>query len=442
MASQEHLELLKQGTAVWNEWRKRHPEIQPDLGDADLSDADLYGANLSRANLNDANLNDANLIKADLSGADLNNANLNNANLSGANLTEATLIDADLSDINLSYTNLSRAALSNANLSRAALSNANLGRANLSNAYLRNAYLDEADLNGADLSGADLSRVNLSRADLSNANLTDADLIKAELSDANLSNANLYRANLYRADLSNANLTDADLSRADLGFATFVRTNLKGTTLTGCRTYGISAWNVELTGALQDSLVITPPDEPIITVDNLKMAQFIYLLLNNQEIRDVIDTIAKKAVLILGRFTRERKAMLDALRDELRRHGYLPILFDFKKPSRRDLTETVSTLAHLSRFIVADLTDPSSIPQELSAIAPTLTVPLQPLLEASKSEDSMFSDLSHTYHWILPIYRYTDLDSLLASLQEQIINPAEQKAQELIKQKAQELTQQ
>src|SRR5258708_4531988 len=272
--------------------------------------------------------------------------------------------------------------------------------------------------------------------------LSDAYLIKAELSDANLSNANLYRANLYRADLSNANLTDADLSRADLGFATFVRTNLKGTTLTGCRTYGISAWNVELTGALQDSLVITPPDEPIITVDNLKMAQFIYLLLNNQEIRDVIDTIAKKAVLILVRFTRERKAMLDTLRDELRRHGYLPILFDFKKSSRRDLTETVSTLAHLSRFIVADLTDPSSIPQELSAIAPTLTVPLQPLLEASKSEDSMFSDLSHTYHWILPIYRYTDLDSLLASLQEQIINPAEQIAQELIKQKAQELTQQ
>src|SRR5260221_293691 len=184
--------------------------------------------------------------------------------------------------------------------------------------------------------------------------------IQPDLSEADLYGANLSRANLNDANLNDANLIKADLSRADLSFATFVRTNLKGTTLTGCRTYGISAWNVELTGALQDSLVITPPDEPIITVDNLKMAQFIYLLLNNQEIRDVIDTIAKKAVLILGRFTRERKAMLDALRDELRRHGYLPILFDFKKPSRRDLTETVSTLAHLSRFIVADLTETSS----------------------------------------------------------------------------------
>ena len=147
-------------------------------------------------------------------------------------------------------------------------------------------------------------------------------------------------------------------------------------------------------------------------------------------------------MLILGRFTPERKAVLDALRDELRRRDYLPILFDFEKPSSRNLTETVRTLAHLSRFIIADLTDPSSIPQELYAIAPTLAVPIQPLLETSRSEYSMFSDLSRTYHWILPIYQYADLDNLLASLQEQIIDPAEQKAQELIKQKAQELTQQ
>ncbi len=64
-----------------------------------------------------------------------------------------------------------------------------------------------------------------------------------------------------------------------------------------------------------------------------------YLLLNNQKIRDVIDTIAKKAVLILGRFTPRRKAILDVLREALRTHAYVPILFDFDKPASRDLTE-------------------------------------------------------------------------------------------------------
>ena len=53
----------------------------------------------------------------------------------------------------------------------------------------------------------------------------------------------------------------------------------------------------------------------------------------------------------------------------------------------------------------------------------------------------MFEDFQD-YPWVPPSYRYTDLDTLLASFQEQIIDPAEQKAQELIKQKAQELTQQ
>jgi hypothetical protein len=64
--------------------------------------------------------------------------------------------------------------------------------------------------------------------------------------------------------------------------------------------------------------------------------------------------------------------VLDALRAELRNRGYLSILFDFDKPSSRNLTETVSTLAHLARFLIADITDAKSIPQELQRIVPSL----------------------------------------------------------------------
>ena len=41
---------------------------------------------------------------------------------------------------------------------------------------------------------------------------------------------------------------------------------------------------------------------------------------------------------------------LDAIRAELRGHGYCPVLFDFEKPTNRDYIETVCTLAHMSRF--------------------------------------------------------------------------------------------
>ena len=77
-------------------------------------------------------------------------------------------------------------------------------------------------------------------------------------------------------------------------------------------------------------------------------------------------------MLILGRFTVERKAVLEAMRAALRKLGYVPIIFDFQPPSNRDLTETVSTLAHLAKFIIADITSPRSIPQELATVIPTL----------------------------------------------------------------------
>jgi hypothetical protein len=40
-------------------------------------------------------------------------------------------------------------------------------------------------------------------------------------------------------------------------------------------------------------------DQPAIMVDSIKVAQSIYLLLDNEEIRDVIDPIGRKGVLLL-----------------------------------------------------------------------------------------------------------------------------------------------
>src|SRR6266704_56221 len=324
--------------------------------------------------------------------------------------------------------------LSFANLSGANLTRADLTRAGLNGAHLSEANLIIASLSGADLSGADLSFANLSYASLSGASLSEANLTRANLSRARLSFANLSEANLYRANLSRANLNGADLSFANLSRATLVRTNLAQANLTDCQIYGISAWDIQLKEAKQNNLVITPEGQPTITVDNLEVAQFIYLLLNNPKIRDVIDTIAKKATLILGRFTSERKPVLEAIRRALRSRGYLPILFDFEKPDSQDLTETVSTLAHLSRFIIADLTDPSCSPYEIGTIAHNHIKPIQPLFQPSTTvqhEFAMLKDLRQRYYWILPTYQYRSLENLLTSLEAKVIAPAEQKIDEI-----------
>ena len=309
-----------------------------------------------------------------------------------------------------------RANLRGANLIGAYLTKADLRGANLHGANLTGAYLDGAnltsDLRVADLSGADLIRANLTKADLRGANLDGANLNEANLTGADLDGANLFEANLQRAALIDTDLTDADL--------------------TGCRIFGVSAWRLKLQGAKQQNLIITDDDEPKITVDNIEVAQFTYLMLNNQKVRDVIDTITSKAVLILGRFTADRKAVLDAIREELRKRNYLPILFDFELPERRNITETVTLLARMARFIIADLTDPSSIPQELQAIIPSVRVPVQPLLLEGSSIYSMFKDFDpQDFHWVLPVYRYKEPEQLLATLAENVIAPAEGKVKAL-----------
>jgi hypothetical protein len=279
----------------------------------------------------------------------------------------------------------------------------------------------QPDLSGADLSMATARKAAVGRALLmagfgSGINdLSGMDLSSADLTGADLTGQLLTGGNLRGADLTGANLTHAHLVEADL----------RDAKLNECRVYGISTWNVDLAGAEQTNLIISRDTEPIITVDYLEVAQFIYLLLNNAKIRDVIDSITSKAVLILGRFTPDRKAILDALREALRAKDYLPILFDFDKPASRDLTETISTLAHLARFIIADITDAKSIPQELERVVPGLpSVPVQPLLQSSAGEYGMFEHYKR-YSWVLEPFLYSDVSDLIKSLEDGIIRPCE-----------------
>jgi len=373
MANEDQIRILRQGAEVWNKWRMDNPDEHIELSRANLSEADLNGANLSKVNLSGANLSGGNLYKA----------NLSEARLLGTKLIQANLIDAKLIQANLS--------------------------------------------------GADLFEANLSLAKLNEANLSRADFCGANLSEADLSGVILVKADLCRAILVRANLCGANLTEAVLNGAVLVETNLERAILTGCKIYGISAWELKLDDAKQNDLVITKPDQAAITVDNLEVAQFIYLLLHNAKIRSAIDTITSKVVLILGRFTDTRKPVLDAIREELRRRDYLPVLFDFEKPASCDIAETVSTLAHMARFIIADITDAKSIPAELELIVPQLlSVPVMPVILKSDYEYALFERITR-FPNVLEPYQYENQEALLASVEENVIKPAEEKADELKK---------
>jgi uncharacterized protein YjbI with pentapeptide repeats len=338
------------------------------------------------------------------------------------------LRDADLRKKNLEHVNFNDAYLHSANLNEAYLGRAELNRA----------IFDRGDLGGADLHGSAIECASFDWTYLGNADLSESTLSKSSFFNANLGGANLRGSilksvNFNWANLNSANLSRTDLHNASLFMADLAGTNLEGANIIGCMVYGISAWKLKLNGSTQRDLIITEPWETIITVDNLEVAQFIYLLLHNEKIRHVIDTITSKVVLILGRFTSDRKAVLDGIRDELRRRDYLPVLFDFDKPTNRDRTETISTLAHMARFIIADITEAKSIPAELQCIVPNLpSVPVIPMVLRSDQGYALFDHI-RKYNSVLEPYEYENQIEIIASIGEKIIGPAEAKVVELRK---------
>ena len=320
------------------------------------------------------------------------------------------------------------------NVSYAFLGKADLQGADLTDAIFTGARLKRAHFDGATLDGAELSESLLLNATFEEASLVDAILRSANAADATFRGANLRGANLSGStltgvDFSGADLTGADLSDTDLANSVFVGTTVTGAIFDGATVYGLSAWDLKGEPASSQSLRITS-EAPAITVENLKVAQFVYMMYRNPEIREVLDTVTRKVVLILGRFTDGRKQVLDNLRSALRDFDLVPVVFDFEKPQDRNLTETVTVLAKMARFVVADLTDPKSVPHELKAIAPSVAVPIRLIIQSDQKPYAMLKDL-YDHYWVLKPFRYDNLEHLIESLESEIIRPSEECRQEI-----------
>lgn len=284
--------------------------------------------------------------------------------------------------------------------------------------------------------GARLAWAELQHTDFQNADLREVKINDARASNANFSGAKLQQAYLWGTDFHEALFRKADLSGANIQCTHLAGTDFSGAILTGCKVFGTSVWDVNLEDATQHDLIITRGDSSLVTVDNLEVAQFVYLLLNNQELRNVIDTIGGKGVLILGRFTKERKEVLDAIRKRLRELGFVPMMFDFEKPTQRDFTETIKTLAGLSRFIIADITNPRSSPLELQATMPDYMIPFVPIIHESEEPFLMFSDLVQKYgDWVLDVLTYNSVDGLIAVLEKAVVKPALELSGKLLQRK-------
>jgi hypothetical protein len=116
------------------------------------------------------------------------------------------------------------------------------------------------------------------------------------------------------------------------------------------------------------------------------------------------------------------------------------MVFDFERPTDRDFSETVKTLAGMSRFIIADITSPQSVPLEAQATIPDYMVPFIPLIEKGERPFSMFQDLWQKHReWVLKPLVYSSIDQLASVFDKAIIKPANDTLLALRKRKAETL---
>jgi len=124
---------------------------------------------------------------------------------------------------------------------------------------------------------------------------------------------------------------------------------------------------------------------------------------------EIMSQLTERRVLILGRFSRRRLPVLEVIKTHLKNHKnkYLPELFTFTKPKSRDLVEAIMGFAALSRFVIADLSEPKSVQQELEAIAPHFqSVPIVPLINWTGKEYATFESIRRRVNVVKPTIRY------------------------------------
>ncbi len=379
MPDSDHVALLKKGVTPWNRWRAANNHAAVDLSGADLSGLKLIGADLLRANLAGATLTRTQLERAHLKDADLTNAVLDHTNLEHVNAREA-IFDGVIAK--------------EANFEVSTLRGARFRKAQLSGARFHRAYLRDADLRGADLKAAWLRF----------------------------------------ATLDGANCEGTTFTGADLSYASMVGTDLRGADLTDVRVFGISAWSVATDAATRQDLIVgvdrAQGDAPLRAHD-LHTAQLLALMLDGAGVRRVLDSVGSKLVLILGSFAPEEKLVLDALRAGLQRCGYVAVTFDFERPSDRDYAETVVILAGLSRFVIADFTNAKEVRAEVAqARAQYKGVPIIPIAKAGAPLPvTMVNAFSEEELGLM--VRYTTIGDLLEKLPTAILEPAEERVNQI-----------
>jgi uncharacterized protein YjbI with pentapeptide repeats len=265
--------------------------------------------------------------------------------------------------------------------------------------------------NRLDFSGMDFSRVAIHRAFAEGLNLRGAVFEHAHFEEGDFSKADfsgaVFRSTRFnKTILTGANFDDAVFVNCSLHRVNLVGASFRVREITETVVYGIAAWDLQTSEASKQSRLVIERTHELysgliaqgkvpLMVDDIELAQFVHYLSDHRKMRDTLNILNDKGVLLLGRFKDGGIERLYAVRERLQRQGYMAMIFDFERPDNMSLTETVVTMAGLSKFIVVDLSG-ASVPGELQAILSQIKKPIVAFGDAY----AMFPDIEDQTHVI------------------------------------------
>ena len=94
-------------------------------------------------------------------------------------------------------------------------------------------------------------------------------------------------------------------------------------------------------------------------------------------------------------------------------------------------------LAGMSKFVIADITNPKSAPLELQATVPEMMIPF---IQEGEQPFAMLQDLWIKHRdWVFEPIEYSSVDRLIQTMDAEIIGPAETRFDELVMRRAETL---
>ena len=277
----------------------------------------------------------------------------------------------------------------------------------LTNASVHLAFAEGLNMRNAEVVGCHFEEGDFSRADFSNTTFVNTKFNKTILTDAVFEGATFINCNLNRVNLVNADFRLKEIRETVV--------------------YGISAWDLKTDPAMKQSRLVIEKSYELYSdliasgkipmmVDDIEMAQFVYYLSSHKNMRNMINILNSKGVLLLGKFKDGGLERLYSLMDWFKARNYTPMLFDFERPNSLDYTETVITMAGLAKFIVADLSG-GSVPQELYATLSSFQKPV--IVYSDQPAYSMFKDIKRKNRFSFEIV-FSDEKDLYAKMEHSV----------------------